>query len=81
MWITCLDLVHITFKKCGMSRKIAQVKNVMFTKNIHKFCCTKTCSKSVDIVDKLIAEEFFSDFYYISGPHSYQQVVGDTIFQ
>ncbi len=81
MWITCPKQVHITCNKCKKSRKIALVKNVMFTKNIHKICGRKICRKSVDNVDKLVAEEFFPDFYYISGPHSYQQVVGDTIFQ
>ncbi len=36
--------------------------------------------KTVDNVDKLSAEQVFTDFYDISRAHSYQQVVGDTIF-
>ena len=34
----------------------------------------------VDIVDKLVCEEIFPDFYNISGSHSYQQVSGRIIF-
>ena len=36
---------------------------------------------SVDNVDNLLSKELFAHFYNISGPHSYQQVAGGTIFQ
>ena len=34
----------------------------------------------VDNVDNLLSEQFFAHFYDVSGPHSYQQIAGDTIF-
>jgi len=35
---------------------------------------------NVDNVDKLFYKKAFADIYYISGPHSYQQVTVHTFF-
>lgn len=49
-------------------------------KKYPQFIKTQNVSKTVDNVDKLSAEQVFAYFYDISRAHSYQQVVGDTIF-
>lgn len=49
------------------------------TKNPHSFPYLLV-ENYVDNVDKLYSQQIFSDFYYISGSHSYQQVAVNTIF-
>ena len=46
-------------------------------KSIHSLSVRLIVDKAVDNVDKLSFQNSFSDFYYISGPHSYQQVAVD----
>ena len=68
MWKMC---------KTGLKpHKISQVS----TKNIHIQSGKVFHGRNVDNVDKLVDKEIFPDIYYISGPHSYQQIAVDTIF-
>ena len=48
-------------------------------KNPHSLS-TEIVENYVDNVDNLLAKQVFAHFYYISGPHSYQQVAVHTIF-
>jgi hypothetical protein len=50
-----------------------KTKNPHGQKNKHQHC-------HVDNVDNLFSKNAFSDFDYISGSHSYQQVIVYTFF-
>ena len=55
--------------------------NKLCKRNIHIFYQVVFLIKNVDIVDNLLTEEIFPDFYNVSGAHSYQQVSVDTMFK
>ena len=66
-------------KKALFYEKIINAEKDYVNKKYPQSLVFKKMRKTVDIVDKLFAKQVFSDFYDISGPHSYQQVIGDTI--
>ena len=55
------------------------IKGENATKNPH-WKIDKNQHHSVDNVDNLAAKNGFSDFYNVSGSHSYQQVAVHTFF-
>ena len=74
------DILQLVKNKCSHTQfrgfpKIKPEKK-LFTKNegnknIHSLCFLLNVDKAVDNVDKLALDKVFSNFYNVSGTHSY----------
>ena len=61
---------------------LSSKKSNLFTfffeqKNIHNRIFRLNVDKVVDNVHNLVVQKIFTNFYYVSGTHSYQQVAVD----
>lgn len=62
----------------SLSSKKMQFIHIFFEqKNIHNRIFRLNVDKVVDNVHNLVVQKIFTNFYYVSGTHSYQQVAVD----
>lgn len=69
-----LRWLSLSSKKCNLFTFFFEQKN------IHNRIFRLNVDKVVDNVHNLVVQKIFTNFYYVSGTHSYQQVAVDTIF-
>ena len=78
--VESVEIFFAQHKKCKKTGKFGNGNYPHSDKKISTIFLRSYSQKSCGYCGKLFANQIFTDFYNISGTHSYQQIAVDTIF-